>query len=456
MKHQVFVSHSHIDAPLAQEVTAALEKRGIRCWIAPRDVPAGGSYADAILTALEGSRCVVLIYTDQCNTSAHVLREVERAVYIGGSIVPLRFDSSEVSKSLSYFLTSVRWLPVLSRPARDGIELAADSIAASLARPQEITPNGPAAFRPKAPRTISLRPQTIAIFGAAAFLGALVLFLLLRHKPSDREMTTIAVVTPVSASPSPAAVVVPAPNTETYRKDTASPVPSQASVVSPRAELQGATSSPAKFLPQLPGERYPETRTRLLSLAELQSWPVEKLRYAINEIFARNGASFPDKKIQGWFSQFAWFKPRTNMTFDQIESALSEIERQNVKILAEARQQKSTPARTVAGIWRGTIHEVTIPPGASFEMPCEFTFDEDRKEVSSLIQVDKHRGGSTFPYTLRGKTFYFSWAVPDDSSTATNLTLTPNEDGKTALVTSEVINRGRRVSTGSGTFSKVE
>ncbi|WP_423948599.1 toll/interleukin-1 receptor domain-containing protein, partial [Candidatus Binatus sp.] len=38
MAHDVFISHSARDKPYADAICAKLESRGIRCWIAPRDV----------------------------------------------------------------------------------------------------------------------------------------------------------------------------------------------------------------------------------------------------------------------------------------------------------------------------------------------------------------------------------------------------------------------------------
>jgi len=41
MAHDVFLSYSSQDKPIADAVCAALEAKKIRCWIAPRDVLAG-------------------------------------------------------------------------------------------------------------------------------------------------------------------------------------------------------------------------------------------------------------------------------------------------------------------------------------------------------------------------------------------------------------------------------
>jgi hypothetical protein len=463
VKHQVFVSHSHIDAVLAEELTTALEKLGINCWIAPRDVPAGGSYADAILTALEQSSCFVLIYTERSNTSRHVLREVERAVYIGVDIIPVRLDTSEVSKSLSYFLTSVHWLSALSRSPGD-FKIAADKIASSIKGGSEATESAETTVRSSMPSSapappLKIPPKNVPGVSRKIFIGSVVgllglvfwlLFLVTRRQMPSRS---------VGAAPEPSLSPAQAIQTQTFHPP--SPTPPPPSPEESPGETRPTTPAPTPAATQLPGERYPESRTRLLSQTELLNWSAEKIQYAINEIFARHGASFSDKKeIRTWFSQFAWYKPQTNLTFDQIESLLPEVERQNIQTLAEARALRRSAPKTVsesglAGVWRGTI-TMTVPQGASFQMPCELTFDETRKEVSSLVNVDKHRGGSTHNYNQKGRTIYFDWTVPNEPGTVTNLAFTPSGDGNTASLTSVQYVRGRRISSGAGTFSKLK
>ena len=41
MAHDVFISYSHKDKPIAYGICAKLETVGVRCWIAPRDITAG-------------------------------------------------------------------------------------------------------------------------------------------------------------------------------------------------------------------------------------------------------------------------------------------------------------------------------------------------------------------------------------------------------------------------------
>src|SRR5258708_1823104 len=79
MAHEVFISHSSSDKPVADAVCAALERIRIRCWMAPRDVQPGRSFAGEITRAIQYSKVLVLICSAHSNTSEQVLREVELA-----------------------------------------------------------------------------------------------------------------------------------------------------------------------------------------------------------------------------------------------------------------------------------------------------------------------------------------------------------------------------------------
>src|SRR6476620_9415703 len=166
MSNHVFISHSHQDLPAAEMIVKALEERGVACWVAPRDVPAGGSYAEALLNAIESASCFVLIYSQHSNVSSHVVREVERALKFGLNIVPVRFDESTPSKSLDYLLATVHWLAIAPDARDRSIVKAVEQIAACVANskvaPPVAAPSGvppaPIAAAPIAPAPIAAVP----------------------------------------------------------------------------------------------------------------------------------------------------------------------------------------------------------------------------------------------------------------------------------------------------------
>jgi hypothetical protein len=114
--HDVFVSYSTNDKPVADAIVARLEQAAIRCWVAPRDVIPGQVWGEAILTAIESSRLMVVVLSDAANQSRQVVREVERAVANNVVVVPFRIDASEPTGAMAYFLASEHWLDAMTPP----------------------------------------------------------------------------------------------------------------------------------------------------------------------------------------------------------------------------------------------------------------------------------------------------------------------------------------------------
>ncbi|HEY3268749.1 MAG TPA: toll/interleukin-1 receptor domain-containing protein, partial [Armatimonadota bacterium] len=79
MPHDVFISYSHLDQTIADSVCACLERAGMACWIAHRDIRPGDDWPKAIPPAIEAARIVVLIFSMRANESDYVVREVTLA-----------------------------------------------------------------------------------------------------------------------------------------------------------------------------------------------------------------------------------------------------------------------------------------------------------------------------------------------------------------------------------------
>ena len=94
MAHDVFLSYSSADRATADAVVTGLEAQGVRCWMAPRDIPAGTEYGQEIIEAVKACRICVVIFSASANASPHVRREVERAVSAQKHLVPLSHRGS--------------------------------------------------------------------------------------------------------------------------------------------------------------------------------------------------------------------------------------------------------------------------------------------------------------------------------------------------------------------------
>ena len=137
MAHDVFISHSGRDKPVADAACAALENAAIRCWIAPRDVQPGRSFAGEITRAVQDSKAMVLIFSSHSNNSEQVLREVQLAVQHHVHILQFRIERVVLSDDFSYFLGTPHWLDALTPPLEAHLKHLAESVKLLLAAPQK-------------------------------------------------------------------------------------------------------------------------------------------------------------------------------------------------------------------------------------------------------------------------------------------------------------------------------
>jgi biotin transporter BioY len=134
MRHDVFVSYSADDKPTADAVCATLENKGIRCWIAPRDILPGVDWGGAIVDAINVSRAMVLVYSAKANESPQIKREVERAVHRGLTVIPFRIEDVPMSTTLEYFMSMPHWLDALTPPLQDHLDRLAETTRLILER----------------------------------------------------------------------------------------------------------------------------------------------------------------------------------------------------------------------------------------------------------------------------------------------------------------------------------
>ncbi len=110
--HDVFVSYASQDAAVANSIVENLERLGLNCWIAPRNVAPGSLYADEIVGAINDAKVVVLILSAHAVASPHVGKEIERACSKRKRIIVLRTDSAPLTRAFEYFLSESQWIDV--------------------------------------------------------------------------------------------------------------------------------------------------------------------------------------------------------------------------------------------------------------------------------------------------------------------------------------------------------
>jgi hypothetical protein len=132
MSYQVFISYSKDDRDHADAVCRHLENFNIGCWIAPRNIHPSEDWAEAIITAMDNSKILLLIFSATSNNSPQVRREVERAVNKGLSILPFRIEDVALSKSMEYFISAQHWLDAFDGNTEAHMKLLTESILRTL------------------------------------------------------------------------------------------------------------------------------------------------------------------------------------------------------------------------------------------------------------------------------------------------------------------------------------
>ena len=139
MAHDVFISHARDDKTIADAICATLEREGVRCWVAPRDIRPGAEWSEAIIEGIKLARVFVLVFSSRTNASGHVRREVERAVNHGLIVVPFRIEDVLPEGALEYHLGAVHWLDAMTPPLEAHVKRLVE-IARSILGPDDKLP----------------------------------------------------------------------------------------------------------------------------------------------------------------------------------------------------------------------------------------------------------------------------------------------------------------------------
>jgi|GEM_PF-2330970 len=128
MAHDVFISHSAKDKKVAESICQSLEKDGVSCWIAPRNITPGRKWGGSIIDAINGSKVMVLVFSKNANESQQILREVERSVNKGIPVIPFRIDEIDPNKDLEYYIMTEHWLDAFTKPMDQHVQRLRETV----------------------------------------------------------------------------------------------------------------------------------------------------------------------------------------------------------------------------------------------------------------------------------------------------------------------------------------
>jgi hypothetical protein len=260
MAHDVFISYSANDKPIADAMCSTLESNGLRCWIAPRDILPGMDWGGSIIDAIATSRVMVLVLSSNSNTSSQVKREVERATNKDVIVIPFRIEDVSLSKSLEYQLSSTHWMDAVTPPIEEHLQTLAEKIRQLL--PADSTEPIPVQKKVRTP----IKPVTpfhrrrVVYLGAALVIGliavvSLAWWLSQRNSKPESNATVATLTTP---TPTPTPTVTPR-GEQNNAQEKVTPSPNQSPTSSPQSNPSGQLS-----VPQIYGKTYAVARRLLI------------------------------------------------------------------------------------------------------------------------------------------------------------------------------------------------
>ena len=116
MKYDVFISYSSHDQKVVEGLCAYLEQYKIRCFVAYRDIPRGVVWARAIVDALDESRMMVVVFSENFNKSDQVDREIEIASEDEKPILTFRISNEVFKGAKKYYLKNLNWIDAFPNP----------------------------------------------------------------------------------------------------------------------------------------------------------------------------------------------------------------------------------------------------------------------------------------------------------------------------------------------------
>lgn len=203
MQHDFFLSYRRTDQALARQLVEALRARGGRVWW-DEHIEGGEDWREVIVANLEVSQTLVILFSDACNSSRQLRKELAIADLLDKPVIPVLIEPTTPRGHYLYELATRNWLQIHPNPESRIEELSTRLMA-------ELGP-GPAPL--PEPRQGAL-PEPVMDREESGPPG--------ETEWADGAEPELAASAPQPAAPVPRLKTAPPPRKATARKDDAKP-----------------------------------------------------------------------------------------------------------------------------------------------------------------------------------------------------------------------------------------
>jgi hypothetical protein len=115
MKHDIFVSYRRADRELVAAVVRRLEERGVGVWY-DAEIEGGADWREVIVEALTNSDMLAIFFSDDCNNSRQLKKELAVADTLGKPVVPILIENTQPRGAYLYELADRNWIQMWPEP----------------------------------------------------------------------------------------------------------------------------------------------------------------------------------------------------------------------------------------------------------------------------------------------------------------------------------------------------
>lgn len=123
MAHDVFLSYRRTDQDLARQLVNDMEAAGLSVWWDQR-IEGGHDWRDAIAEGLSSSQALVILFSDACNDSKQLRKELAMADTLDKEIIPVLIEDTMPRGHYLYELAALNWIQIHPSPETKTFELA--------------------------------------------------------------------------------------------------------------------------------------------------------------------------------------------------------------------------------------------------------------------------------------------------------------------------------------------
>ena len=113
--HDIFVSYRRADRELVASIVRRLEQRGVTVWY-DANIEGGADWRETIVEALTNSKLLAIFFSEECNNSRQLKKELAVADALEKPVVPILIENTQPRGAYLYELADRNWIQIYPDP----------------------------------------------------------------------------------------------------------------------------------------------------------------------------------------------------------------------------------------------------------------------------------------------------------------------------------------------------